>query len=336
MARPSGVAYAPHRRGDRRRSLRRLAFRAQERAVVLGYRAAAAALGLIPTGISVPVARLAFRAAYALWPAKRRIVLANAGHVLGLPTDDPQVARLAHRMYATYARYIVELMRLPSRPADEPARLVVAEGERGAASFAALVERLQADGRGMIVASVHIGSIETLVAAFASRGWPIHGLADDSAYPELFELLNAQRRRWGVEIIAWRNLREIYRVLRKGGILALLVDWGYRPDGIPVRLFGDWTTLPAGPAVLAAKTGAPIVPVVNRRRDDGRFEAVHFEPIDVSDDSPAALAAATQALADTLEAMIRPAPEQWYTFKPVWPATAEEAAGLAARAAGQR
>ena len=48
-------------------------------------------------------------------------------------------------------------------------------------------------------------------------------------------------------------------------MLALLIDWGYRADGIPVRLFGAWTTLPAGPATLAAKTGATIVPVAIRR-----------------------------------------------------------------------
>ena len=50
-----------------------------------------------------------------------------------------------------------------------------------------------------------------------SRVCPRWGLADDTAYPELFELLNSQRARWGVGIIGWRNLREIYRVLRGPG-----------------------------------------------------------------------------------------------------------------------
>jgi lauroyl/myristoyl acyltransferase len=331
---PAGVRHAPHRR-HRQGRVRRGTMRAQERAVVLGYRALAALLGRVPLRVSLPIARLCFQAAYALWGSKRRVVLANAGHVLGRPAHDPEVRRLARRMFRTYARYILELMRLPSRPLEEAASLVVAEGERGAESFAALVERLRGEGRGMIVAAVHIGSTETLVAAFIERGWPLYGLADDSAYPELYALLASQRRRYGIEVIAWRNLREIYRVLKRGGILALLVDWGYRPDGIPVRLFGEWTTLPAGPAVLAAKTGAPIVPVVNRRRADGRFEATYFEPIEVAADTPRDLAAATQRIADALEEMVRVAPEQWHTFKPMWPDTAEEASRLATRAAAQ-
>ena len=60
-------------------------------------------------------------------------------------------------------------------------------------------------------------------------------------------------------------------MLKRNEILALLVDWGYRSDGIPVKLFDAWTTLPAGPAALAAKSGAPIAPVAVRRLADGRF-----------------------------------------------------------------
>jgi hypothetical protein len=90
--------------------------------------------------------------------------------------------------------------------------------------------------------------------------------------------------------------------------------------------------LPAGPAVLAAKTGALIVPVVNRRLEDGRYAAEHFEPIEVRDASDASVARATQRIAHALEAMVSPAPEQWHTFKPMWPQTAAEEAALAERA----
>ena len=75
------------------------------------------------------------------------------------------------------------------------------------------------------------------------------------SFPELFELFTRPREQWGVNLIPWRNLREMFGVLRRREILALLIDWGYRADGIPVRMFGAWTTLPAGPAALAAKTG---------------------------------------------------------------------------------
>jgi KDO2-lipid IV(A) lauroyltransferase len=326
-----GVRYAPHRRLEAGR-LRRLGQRVVERATVLAYRAASRILGTIPLGLSWPVFRGLSLAAYYLWPAKRRAIEANASAILGRPTEDPAVRALARRIYQTYARYIVELMRLPSRPAEELAAMVT-DAEAGADTFAAIFERLRAEGRGLICVSCHIGNIEALAAAFAAQGWPAYGLADDTAFPELYDLLQAQRRRWGIEVLGWRNMRGVIRVLRDRSILGLLVDWGYRAEDVPVRLFGSWTTLPAGPAVLAARTRAAILPVVCRRRPDGRFEASHLELIEVPDDRPATIAAATQAVADAVVAMVEPAPEQWYIFKRMWPAGSTEAAALEARAA---
>ena len=116
-------------------------------------------------------------------------------------------------------------------------------------------------------------------------------------------------------------------------MLALLVDWGYRPEDVPVRLFGAWTTLPAGPATLAGKTGAVILPVAARRLPDGRVHASIDRPILVASTSPADVLRATQEIADALERVIAAAPDQWYSFKPMWPESAAEATELEARAA---
>jgi lauroyl/myristoyl acyltransferase len=99
-----------------------------------------------------------------------------------------------------------------------------------------------------------------------------------------------------------------------------------------VKLFDAWTTLPAGPATLAAKTGSRIVSVAIKRNDDGSFEVAWSPPIAVPSSSPADLVRATQAMADALQGTIAAAPDQWYNFKPIWPATAAESAELERRA----
>ena len=299
--------------------------------MVLVFRAVSALLVRVPLRVSEPIARAGFLASYYLWPSKRRIIKANAAHVLGLPTDHRDVAGLARGIYGTYSRFTIELMRLPSLPADEPVRLVRLEG-RPHERFISLWRQCESEGRGVIVVSGHIGSIEVFAGAYAQQGIPTYGIADDSAFPELFELLNRSRARWGVTIIPWRKLRDIFRVMRKPAILGMIVDWGYRADDLPVTLFGDWTTLPAGPATLAARTGAALVPVVARRRADGSYDPIMYEPIEVADTSAAEITRATQAIADALGEMITEAPEQWYTFKPMWPATGAEADELAHRA----
>jgi KDO2-lipid IV(A) lauroyltransferase len=290
------------------------------------YRATAWFLSHTPPRPAWTLVGLFSQASYLAWPKKRHWIDRNFGHVLGRDPGHRSVRRLALRAYNHYARYLVELMRLPSQSPELIADLVEPEGLVG-------LEHIWRGSNGIILAIGHVGNNEACAAGVASRGWPISVVADDSSFPEMFEMFRQLRESYGVAVIPWRNLRRVYEVLRRKELLALLIDWGYRSDGIPVRLFDAWTTLPAGPASLAAKTGATILPVVIRRTDEGRFR-VHLDtPILVSSSAPAELQRASQAMADSLQRAIAAAPEQWYSFKPMWPETDEEAAELAARAA---
>ena len=312
---------APHRR------LETTPPRFVEKAAVIAYRAMAAALIHLPPGLTVPVIGSFNQISYLLWPKKRAYSNANFGRVLGLPPGHPRVRRMALRAYREYAHYMVELMRLPALPAEEVAKLVEGDGvDRIAGAW-------QAHGKSMIVCAGHVGNNEAVAAGVAWRGFPANVVADDSAFPEIFEILRQNRAAWGVHVVPWRNLRELFGILRKNQILALLVDWGYREDGIPVKLFGDWTTLPAGPAVLAAKTGASIAFMEVRRIRGGRFAVGSEDVFTVPSSSPADLQVATQRIADALERTIARAPAQWYSFKPMWPPSDAEAAELERRAA---
>ncbi len=326
---------APHRRAGspgasastaRRPDLRHLGTRLVERVAVRAYRLAAWVLGHLPEQVGVAILATAFQAAYVFWPGKRAASNANFAHVLGRPPNDPAVRRLALAAYRTYARYLAELMRLPAGPDPGYAERVDLEGIEPA------LERWRSAGTGVILTVGHLGSNEAVAAGIAHHGFPIGVVADDSSFPELFDHLRRQREAWGLSIIPWRNLRELFGFLRRKEILGLLVDWGYRDDGIPVRLFGAWTCLPAGPAVLAAKTGAPIIPIAVRRAGR-RFRVEAGTPIEVPSSAPADLQRATQAVADALERAIAAAPEQWYSFRRMWPETEAEAARLARRAA---
>ena len=311
---------APHRR-------RAQGPRIVEKTAVMAYAAAVWIVAHVPAGVARWVIATGSQAGYLLWPTKRHWSNQNFGKVAGLPPDDRRVRRLALSAYREYARYLVEVMRLESLSPDEAVARVIQPD----------LDRIEAEWRsspgGLIFALGHVGNNEAVAAGVADRGWPISVVADDSTFPEMFERFRRLREAWGVHVIPWRNLREIYAVLKRGEMLALLVDWGYRSDGVPVRLFGSWTTLPAGPASLAAKTHSRILPVAIRRDPDGMFRVSFSPTISVASTSDADIARATQELAATLEATIAAAPEQWYSFKPIWPPTEEEAAELEARAA---
>ncbi len=316
----SGALEAPHRRTA-------AGPRIIEKTGVRAYRATSWVFAHVPERLASAILGMATQASYLAWSKKRRSVNLNFAHVLGGDPDSGAVRKMALRAYRSYARYLVELMRLPNMPPERTASLVELEGIEN------LERAWRESGTPFILVAGHVGSNEAVAAGIAWKGYPISVVADDSSFPEMFELLKRQREAWGVQLIPWRNLRDVYGVLRRGEILALLVDWGYRDDGIPVRLFGAWTTLPAGPAALAAKTGATILPIVVRRQDSGRYLLTHDEPIRVASGKPAELARATQAIADALERTIAAAPDQWYSFKPMWPETSAEKERLAQRAA---
>ena len=301
-----------------------------ERAVVVGYRFASWLLGVVPLAISLPLAGGTMRLAYAAWPAKRRIILANASHILGRPADDPAVKRLAGRIYQTYARYIVELMRLPSLPADAPAAMIDPRGARGIDAFAELWAGLEAEGRGIIAVSSHIGSIEALIAACAARGFPTYGLADDSAYPELFALLNpsvgagasrsspggtcgassaccASRPCW-----AWSSTGATAPTVSPSACSGT----GRRCPPVP----RCWPPGPTRSSCPSSAAGRPTV--ASRPSGSSRSRSAAAT-------RPRSRAPPRRSPTRWSRWSVR-APEQWYTFKPIWPATPAEAAALAA------
>jgi KDO2-lipid IV(A) lauroyltransferase len=297
----------------------------QERPLLIAYRSTEWVFSHIPLRLGVALLQVAYSFAYYLWPPKARIMRANLAHVLGVSPRDPRAGAAARRAYRTYGRYLAELLRMPSRPEKEIAELI---DEHQLEGFLDTFDK----SHGLVIATAHLGNGEAVVAGFSHLGLPANVLADDSTQSELFEYLKATRERWGTRVIPWRNLREVYRVLERGEILGITVDWGYRPGDIPVRLFGEWTTLPSGAAMLAARSGALIVPVFTIRQPNGRYLVFHMEPIRPGGTTKAELQRVTQQIAGALESALAQAPEQWYSFQRAWPATAAEQARLAERA----
>ena len=95
--------------------------------------------------------------------------------------------------------------------------------------------------------------------------------------------------------------------------------------GMPVMLFGEETTIPAGALTLACRTGAIVLPVgVYHRPGEGHIFHI-YPPLDVPSEGSVddRVRLGSQRLAGVLEDMIRRAPEQWHVLQPVWPSDRE-------------
>ena len=104
-------------------------------------------------------------------------------------------------------------------------------------------------------------------------------------------------------------------------MLALLADRDLTGRGIKVEMFGATRRMPAGPAMLALSTGAPIVVVgVLSDTDEGwRAIARPLAMPELTGERKTDARAITQAIADAFEQLIAASPADWHVFQPAWP-----------------
>jgi len=294
------------------------------------YRAGERLLDLVPRGLVLTLAAAAGNAAYDLAGSKREVLHHNLAHALAATSEDRRVRGAARRAFRNYAKYLVDMMRMAGMTDREVDALVTIENVE-------CLDEARIGNAGVLICTVHVGGMDLLAPALAHVGEKLHVVADDTTYGRLYEHLKAVRARHGLNLIGWRNLRGLFRVLREGENLVLFCDGGYRRGDVPVEFLGEATTFPLGPAALSARSGAPMLPVDGRRTAQDRFKARGLPLIRAASNEPAELYRATQELADALGAVIAGDPGQWYMFRPVWPQTdADRAQARAALAAARR
>jgi KDO2-lipid IV(A) lauroyltransferase len=278
------------------------------------YRAAERMINALPRGFVLPMAAAVGNLAYDLAGSKRDLLHANLAHPMGLPPSDRRVRSAARRAFRNYAKYLVDMMRIGELDEADAADLVHIEDIE-------VLRRARAEERGVLLCTVHVGGMDLIGAGLKLEGESLHVVADDTTYGRLYDHLEEARKRQHIFLIGWRNLRGIFRALRDGENLVLFCDGGFRRGDVPVELCGEPTTLPIGPATLAAKSGAPMMPVACRRTSDDRFVAAGLPPVHCASTDPVELHRATQAIADALSTVLAEDPGQWYMFRPVWPQT---------------
>jgi len=226
-----------------------------------------------------------------------------------VPLDRRSVDRAVRGAFASYGRYWMESLRLPSM---DPSRIAAGLSIEGLGHL----EAAQAAGRGAILAIPHLGGWEVGGAWFVRNCFPLTVVVEPLQPPELFEWFVRLRESFGFTVVPLgvRAGTSLVRALRANQIVALLADRDIGGGGLEVEFFGERTTLPAGPATLARRMKAPLHPTAIFFR--GRGHHVVIRPAVALDGT---VADVTQRLASEMEGLIRRAPEQWHLFQPNWP-----------------
>lgn len=285
-----------------------------ERIADIGYGAGWRLGRLLPGGVAHGIFRLvadvqASRGRTAAQQLRRNLarVVPRAGE-----TELDDLVRAGLR---SYARYWCEAFRLPAMDL----KALAARVDR-VVTGAEYIDAALADRRGAILALPHSGNFDV------AGVWLVHHsgrftTVNQRLKPEsLFQKFVAYRESLGFEILPLTGGDRPSSVimterLRENKVICLLADRDLTRSGVPVTFFGLPTRMPAGPARLAATTGAALLPVGCWFTDDGWGFRVH-PPITVTGQD--GIPAATQALADVFAGDIAAHPADWHMTQKLW------------------
>jgi lauroyl/myristoyl acyltransferase len=257
------------------------------------------------------------------WAARRdgkgaRQLRANLRVATGGGLTEPQLAELTTRALRSYARYWQEAFRLPTLSNE---RIV---GDTEVVGLEHL-QKAHDSGRGMVMALPHSGNWDAAGVWFVDfLGGPFMTVAERLEPESLYRRFLDYRESLGMRVVPLTGGPPSAEVLRgwlsTGGVTCLLVDRNLGTGGVPVSFFGRTATMPGGAALLAAQTGAALVPTVCQFTDRG-WRLV-FSP-EIPLEGPGRLkdrvAGAMQSVADAFAESIARQPEDWHMLGRIWP-----------------
>jgi len=272
---------------------------------------------LLPERFDVAVASKLALAVGKRETSARRNLRTNVAHAL-FPDEtvsDPELLeRFVDRGFVTYGQYWAEGAKLAGiEPQKVFDRFIIGEGLE-------YLTEAKAKGKGIVIALPHIGSWEWGGSFLNSLGLGMLAVAEALEPRELFEWFKKRREQIGIRIepLDAHAGTLLLNELKNGGVVGLLCDRDIQGNGIDVEFFGETVTMPAGPATLALRTGATLVAAACYSGPGRDHFAVITPPIAAEREGKLRddVARATQAVATTLEGLIRRAPEQWHVLQP--------------------
>lgn len=283
---------------------------------LLGYlaiRFGVGLIGLMPAGMARALGRAGGRVWHKFASGRRAMAERHMRRVRG---PDVDAADSGREVMVSYGRYWAEALWARADRVPQMMEHTRVDG----------LERLLAASRlnkGTIVALPHMGNWEAAAPIAVSEGLPLVAVAEKLANPRITDWFTSMRAQFGIEIVLATGgiqvMRQLETALAENKVVALLSDRDLKGKGVEVEFFGEVTTLPPGPATLAMRTGAPLLPVGCYFTNDGHHVVID-QPIPMPEGPRSgAIQSVTQELAHRFEDLIRKDPEQWHLVQPNWP-----------------
>lgn len=244
---------------------------------------------------------------------RQRMMERNLQAVFGKRLSSSQRRRIRWQSMVNICKTMAELLKLPQLSEADLRREVSIEGLEH-------LDAALAQGRGAILVTAHFGNWEYAGAYLSTLGYPVSVVARDANDPLVRDLINKARFSKGVRVLQRSDVSQMMRALKANECVAILPDQHAARGAVRVRFLGLPADSPAGPALLALRTGAPIVPSFAYRQSDDHIscKALPALPIRDTGNRAADVLAITQQINDVIGEAIWKNPEQWLWLHNRW------------------
>jgi phosphatidylinositol dimannoside acyltransferase len=295
----------------------------KDRLVSAGYGLGWSVLGRLPASLSAGMFQFVAEIAWRRQGPSVQVLEGNLRRVLGPDASGAEVRAVSRESMRSYARYWLEVFLLPKMAVQH-----LTDGMHD--TTPELVDHALAQlaaGRGVIFALPHAGNWEQAGAWIIAKGAGSFTTVAERLKPEsLFERFVAFREGLGMEVLPAsggdRPFGVLARRLRAGKMVCLPCDRDVTGQGVEVDFFGEKAWMTPGPAALAERTGAALMPVMLWFTEDGGWGVQIGDEIAVPAlaDRKERVLAMTQDIARFFEAGIREHPQDWHMLQRVFTA----------------
>jgi lauroyl/myristoyl acyltransferase len=257
----------------------------------------------------------------------RRVLSYSQGRPVadGPVVDGKELRALSRAALHSYARYWLEVFRLPAIPVER----IVSGMHIDPAGEAELFANLKA-GRGVVVALPHMGNFEQAGAWVVARGAGTFTTVAERLRPEsVYEAFVSFRQSLGMEVLPLTGghspFGTLAQRLRAGGLVCLVSDRDLKETGVEVEMFGEQARI-AATAALALHTGAALMPVGTWFEGDDWGAHIYAEiPVPASGTRAEKVAEMSQQMARVFEQAIAEHPQDWHMLQRVFTADLDPA-----------
>ena len=279
-------------------------------------------LSRLPVRMLYAIARASGDSAYLVRPGTRKAVAANMRHVMGPEASEREVRRATREVFRNAARYYADLLQIQ--------RLDIQAFAQDRVDIEGIEHLAEAhrSGRGAVVVGAHFGNPEISVQGVAAAGLTFFGFTEPLEPPALSDFTHWLRSHHGhvYRTVGYRAIREAMQRLKRGGLIAVLLDRDVTGTGTLMPFFGTEAKIPVGGIELALRTGADLILAKSWRLPGYRFLVQIEPPLKVvrTGDMDADVRAIAERVLAALEEQIRSDPGQWAVLESVWPQNERE------------